>query len=152
MKIFKLPKLAELNPEAEHCLCASKNGTGNMRLTYGRLHKGATGKRLDFPASTEGYFYVIKGNVTVKTEKVSFLVGPGEAFYSKNGANYTLDNSCNSTVEYIQAIAGLPKDTVEKSPALETAKETEALVTEGSDEPEDDGLLITRDDPNHGEA
>lgn len=147
MKIYKLPQLAELNPNNEYSLGPGELG-GSVYLTYGRLRPKETSKRLSPGEGREEIICILKGSIRIKSGKTSFTVGAGEAFHSKEAQVFLLDNLGDEEAVYISAGSASPRATAdEEKPECKTEEaETAAVETEGEE------YEITMDDsPEDGD-
>ncbi len=146
MKIYKLPQLAELNPNNEYSLGPGELG-GTVYLTYGRLRPRETSKRLSPGKGREEIICILKGSVRIKSGKTSFTVGAGEAFHSKDAQVFLLDNLGDEEAVYIAAGGVSPTEVLtpdadkpeDKTEEAETVAETEGEEYEITmdDSPED---------------
>ena len=144
MKIFQLPKLAESAADGSFCLGSHELDSNAVYMLYSRLRPGEGPKKISPAEGTEEIIFVIKGNVRVKCGKTDFLVGPGEAFHSKECASFQLENIGSDDAVFIAAggRGGFKEKPVEKEsePALPEVKEAEAA------EEEEQEFFITRED------
>lgn len=93
MKIYKLPKLAELQPDGAYRVGSEDAGdAGAVYLVYGRLRPREASKKITTAEGCEEIIYVVKGNMKVRTGKAAFAVNSGEAFRSPAGQTFLLDN------------------------------------------------------------
>lgn len=142
MKIYKLPQLADQNPDGEFTLGPDELSTNAVYLLYGRLlPKGS--KKIAPKEGHEDIVFVLKGLVKVRCGKSTFGVGAGEAFHSSG--EITLDNAGAEEAAYIIAggrSSGVP-GTAKKEPSREDVKPEEQAAAK---EDEDGGFEITRDD------
>lgn len=147
MKIYKLPQLAELNPNNEYSLGPGELG-GSVYLTYGRLRPKETSKRLSPGEGREEIICIIKGSIRIKSGKTSFTVGAGEAFHSKEAQVFLLDNLGDEEAVYISAGSASPRvvTTVADKPEGKTEEAETVAETEGEE------YEITMDDsPEDGD-
>jgi uncharacterized cupin superfamily protein len=144
MKIFKLPKLAESAADGSFCLGSNELGSNAVYMLYSRLRPGDAPKKISPAEGTEEIIFVIKGNIRVKCAKMDFLVGPGEAFHSKECAAFHMENIGSDDAVFISAGGRGGTKTVkpvekESAPAVhEEIKEEKA--------PEEEEFIITRED------
>ncbi len=154
MKIYRLPQLAEMNPDGEYCLNSEDIKSDAVYLYYGRLAPGEKKRRLTARDGHEEIVYIIKGALTAKHGKTVFQVGAGEAFHCAE--EVLIDNPNEDEAIYLAA-GGRAKEAV-KNPKKEastvtpppTAEEPAevAPTTETHDvekEPQDDEFIITKD-------
>lgn len=143
MKIFKLPKLAESAPDGSFCLGSPGLDTSAVYLLYSRLRPGEAPRKLAAAEGTEEIVFVLKGNIRVKCAKMDFILGPGEAFHSKECASFHLENIGSDEAVFITAGGrGSQKaKPAEKAPEPQYVqpKQAEAAV-------EEDEFVITRED------
>ncbi|MBI5902945.1 MAG: hypothetical protein HZB84_05625 [Deltaproteobacteria bacterium] len=92
MKIYKLPKLAELRPDGAYRVGSEDAGAGAVYLVYGRLRPKEASKKITTAEGCEEIICVVKGNMRVRCGKAAFTVNSGEAFRSAAGQTFLLDN------------------------------------------------------------
>lgn len=92
MKIYKLPKLAELQPDGAYRVGSEDAGASAVYLVYGRLRPREASKKITTAEGCEEIICVVKGNVKVRCGKAAFTVNSGEAFRSPAGQTFLLDN------------------------------------------------------------
>ncbi|MEK6531824.1 MAG: hypothetical protein AABZ23_04950 [Deltaproteobacteria bacterium] len=111
MKIFSLPRLAELNEEGSYCLTRHELSTGSVYLRYFRLRPGEQGRNIKTPEGSEEVLYAAKGALTVKCGRTSFSIKAGEAFHPDAKEEVTLNNPTDSEAVCIAAgsISGAQK-------------------------------------------
>lgn len=144
MKIFKLPKLAESAADGSFCLGSHELDSNAVYMLYSRLRPGDAPRKVTHADGSEEIIFVVKGNIRVKCGKMDFLVGPGEAFHSKECAPFQLENIGSDDAVFIAAggRGGIKTvKPVEKlaEPALPEVKEPEAAE-------EEQEFFITRED------
>ena len=153
MKIYKLPKLAELQPDGAYRLGCEDTGASAVYLVYGRLRPKEASKKITTAGGCEEIICVFKGNIKVRTGKASFTVNSGEAFNSTGGQTFLLDNLDDEESIFIAAGAHATLKEGVKAPVqtppdagkpveLETRGLTEASAEE---EPEFD--IVKEDTP-----
>jgi len=144
MKIFKLPKLAESAADGSFCLGSHELDSNAVYMLYSRLRPGEGPKKISPAEGTEEIIFVIKGNVRVKCGKTDFLVGPGEAFHSKECSSFHLENIGSDDAVFIAAggrgviKTGKPVEK-ESAPAMPEVKEAEPAE-------EEQEFFITKED------
>lgn len=148
MKIYKLPQLAELNPNNEYSLGPGELG-GSIYLTYGRLRPRETSKSLSPGAGREEIICIIKGSIRVKSGKTSFTVGAGEAFHSKEAQVFLLDNLGDEEAVYIAA--GGVSPTVLTPDADKPEARAEEAETPAAKVDEDEYEITMDDSPEDGD-
>lgn len=143
MKIFKLPKLAESAPDGSFCLGSPGLDSGAVYLLYSRLRPGDAPKKLIAAEGTEEIVFVMKGNIRVRCAKMDFIIGPGEAFHSKECASFHIENIGSDDAVFITAGGrGNSKPAKPEKPhAPEPAQPEEAGVAV-----EEEEFVITRED------
>ena len=147
MKIYRLPLLAELNPNSECSLGPDEIG-GTVYLTYGRLRPKETSKSLSPGAGREEIICVLKGSIRVNSGKTSFTIGAGEAFHSKEAQVFLLDNVGDDEAVYIatgavsppasQADAVKPESRTEEAETVAGALDVEEYEISMDDGPGDE--------------
>lgn len=146
MKIFKLPKLAESATDGSFCLGQREINSDAVYMLYTRLRPGDAPKKAVPAQGAEEIIFVIKGNIRVKCGKTDVVVGPGEAFHSKECESFQMENIGSDDAVYITAggRAGKPAAAPEKKRLDEEAQpESEPLKEAQEEEPE---FFITRED------
>lgn len=144
MKIFKLPKLAESAPDGSYCLGSHELDSSAVYMLYSRLRPGDAPRKVSHADGSEEIIFVMKGNIRVRCGKMDFVVGPGEAFHSKECATFQLENIGSDEAIFIAAggrgdiKTGKPVEK-ETEPALPEVKEPEAAE-------EEQEFFITRED------
>ncbi len=103
MKIYKLPELTDASPTNEYCLGLKDLNTHSVYLLHGRLRPGETGRKISPGRGHEEILFVVKGSITVRSDKYTFPVSAGEAFHAKGEETFFLDNPGNSEAVYIAA-------------------------------------------------
>lgn len=147
MKIYKLPQLAELNPEGEFLLGPDEISTKAVYLLYGRMRPKETSRKLAPIDGHEQIICVIKGNIRAKCGKASFHVSAGEAFHSSSPL--VLDNMGDVEAIYIAA-GGRSEAASAAVHKEEPAKETPVQPTAVpflKPEPDDDFEITSDDSP-----
>jgi len=145
MKIFKLPKLAESAVDGSYCLGSHELDSNAVYMLYSRLRPGDAPKKVAHAEGSEEIILVMKGNIRVRCGKTDFVVGPGEAFHSKECASFQLENIGSDDAVFIAAggrgviKTGKPVEK-ESAPAMPEVKEAEAA------EEEEQEFFITRED------
>jgi hypothetical protein len=156
MKIYKLPRLAEMNQEGEFRLGPEDPLEPGLYLVYGRLRPRETGRRAFSPEGHERIVCVIKGNINVRHGKTGFTVGAGEAFHAMGGVAFYFDNPADEEAVYIAAGGdekAAPKGAGKGTgPAANAPKEpSQAPAEEEKENP--DEFEISRDEgPGEGEG
>ncbi|MBI5642950.1 MAG: hypothetical protein HY954_05690 [Deltaproteobacteria bacterium] len=146
MKIYKLPQLAELNPNNEYCL--GPDIDSSIYLVYGRLRPNEPSRKIAPAQGKDEIVCVIKGSIRVRCGKSTFSVGPGEAFHSKDAQVFTIENPGDEEVVYIAAGSapiGQDQAAPSKCDAEKTAIKPEETPEESKEE-DDDEFEITSDD------
>jgi uncharacterized cupin superfamily protein len=114
-------------------------------MLYSRLRPGDGPKKFSPAEGTEEIIFVIKGNIRVKYGKMDFLIGPGEAFHSKECAAFHMENIGSDDAVFISAggrggtRTGKPVEKESAPDEAEEVKETEAAE-------EEQEFIITRED------
>ena len=103
MKVFRLPQLAELNPEKKVILGKEELGTENAGLKYQSLLPKERACVEKSSKGREEIIYVVKGSLQVEVKKSSFPVNAGEAFYSEK--EMTLENRSDTEAAFLAASA-----------------------------------------------
>ena len=143
MKIFKLPKLAEGSSDGSFRLGREELGSEAVYMLYTRLRPGEAPRKVSPDADAEEIIFVIKGNVRVKCSKMDFIVGPGEAFHSKESASFHVENIGSDDAIFISA-GGHRGAKAAKS--AEEAAEPAATEEKEEEAPEEEEFFITRED------
>ncbi|MBI5826398.1 MAG: hypothetical protein HZB22_01500 [Deltaproteobacteria bacterium] len=152
MKIYKLPKLAELQPDGAYRVgSVDAAGAGAVYLVYGRLRPKEASKKITTSEGCEEIFCVVKGNMKVRCGKAAFTVNSGEAFRSAAGQTFLLDNLDDEESIYIAA--GGPsamkegvKTPVQTPPDAEKPVEIEACGLASASAEEETEFDIVKDD------
>lgn len=145
MKIFKLPKLAESAVDGSYCLGSHELDSNAVYMLYSRLRPGDAPRKVAHADGSEEIIFVMKGNIRVRCGKMDFVVGPGEAFHSKECSTFQLENIGSDDAVFIAAggrggIKGKPVEK-ETEPAPPEVKEAEA------DEEEQEFFITREDEP-----
>ncbi len=90
MKIYKLNELAELSPERLFNL--DFDNPGGLSLQYVKLSGNEQGRTITEPDSSNGFIYIVKGELKVTEGTCSFTVTTGEAFGTSCGSIFKVDN------------------------------------------------------------
>lgn len=151
MKIYKLPKLAELQPDGAYRLGSEDIDTDAVYLVYGRLRPKETSKKITTAEGREEIICVFKGNIKVGAGKASFTVNSGEAFHSTGGQTFLLDNLDDEESIFIAAGARAAikegvKTPVKTPPATDKPVELETCGMTGSSAEEEAEFDIIKDD------
>jgi mannose-6-phosphate isomerase-like protein (cupin superfamily) len=144
MKIFKLPKLAESAVDGSFCLGSHELDSNAVYMLYSRLRPGDAPRKVAHADGSEEIIFVLKGNIRVRCGKMDFVVGPGEAFHSKECASFQLENIGSDDAVFIAAGGRANTKTgkpVEKEPEPVLPEEKEAEAVE-----EEQEFFITRED------
>jgi uncharacterized cupin superfamily protein len=143
MKIFKLPKLADSAPDGSFCLGSPELDSSSVYMLYSKLRHGEAPKKLSAPEGAEEIIFVIKGNIRVRCGKTDFIIGPGEAFHSRECAAFHLENIGSEDAVFIAAGGrGAVKDAKPAEKPSEEAPE----VKEAEAAEEEEEFFITRED------
>lgn len=145
MKIFKLPKLAESTADGSFCLGKGELGSDAVYMLYTRLRHGEEPKKVTPAAGAEEILFVIKGNIRVRCAKTDFFVGPGEAFHSKEGASFHIENIGSDDAIFISA-GGRGGTKAAKPVETPSAPVVEEKETEEEKKEEEQEFFITRED------
>jgi len=150
MKIYRLPQLAEANPEGTYLLGGHDLNSSTVHMLYGKVRPGEAPKRLSPAEGAEEIIFVLKGSLTVRCGKTAAAVGPGEAFHLKSTDALYIENAGNTEAAYLAAggnsVSGIlseektaevhPEKAVqEDKPALK--EETEFIITRDNSTEED---------------
>jgi uncharacterized cupin superfamily protein len=144
MKIFKLPKLAESAADGSFCLGSPELDSSAIYMLYSKLRPGDAPKKLSAAEGAEEIIFIIKGNIRVRCGKSDFIIGPGEAFHTKECAAFHLENIGSEDAVFIaaggrrgvKAVKQAEKPSQEEAPEVEQAEAAE----------EEEEFFITRED------
>lgn len=142
MKIYKLPQLADSNPEAAFQL-GPPEGSGGVYLCYCRLVPGRT-KRHSSCGDSGCVVFVVKGSVVVRFERKEFTVSEGEAFRAEGPGELVLAGT--GAVESAYVLTGEAAEAPEGPPDEGPEGHPQGAGEPPSPQPEEDEFEITLDD------
>lgn len=147
MKIFKLPKLAESSADGSFLLGQRETNSNAVSVQYTRLRPGEAPKKVVPAEGTEQIIVVIKGNIRARCGKMDFVVGPGEAFHSRECETFQMENIGSDEAVFIaaggRAVKTLSTDLPETKEEDTASPMAEPLEAAENEEPE---FFITRED------
>ncbi|HEY4707335.1 MAG TPA: cupin domain-containing protein [Thermodesulfobacteriota bacterium] len=146
MKIYRLPQLAEANPEGTYMLDGHELNSSSVHMLYGKIRPGEAPKKLSPAEGSDEIIFVLKGSLRVRCGKTAAAIGPGEAFHLKSTDAYFIENTGNIEAAYIAAggssTNGVKAVEKQAAPAPQEAalQEEKPVVVE-----EETEFIITRD-------
>lgn len=146
MKIYKLPQLAEISPNAEYFLGPEDIKTKALYLFYGRLRPREAGRKVAPKDGHEEIIFVLKGSIKVRSGKSAFSVEAGEAFHCLDADGMIFDNPGEDEAIFLAA-GGRPLESGEASISEPEksllADDEEVEIPAG---PEEEEFQITKED------
>lgn len=103
MKIFRLPELADLNPDGDILLGPTELGSEAVSLLYGRIPPGSSPRRVSAGTGRDAVLFVVSGKLRVAIGTHSFTVGAGEAFGIDGSAEACIENPSDREAAYMLA-------------------------------------------------
>lgn len=146
MKIYRLPQLADSNPDGTYLLGRHDIDSSAVYMIYGRLRPGDPPRKIAPAPGTEELVCVIKGSLQVKSGKTAAAVGPGEAFHLRGSDIFHIENTGKDEAVYIAAggtVPGLEEAPSEKADSAPDAAPA-AAETPAEEAPD---FIITRERP-----
>lgn len=127
MKIYNLPKLAELSETDDFTLDESSIKGSRVRLRYIRLRPGQIKKSISAEGAGGSLFFMIKGAVSVEVLGKGFIVNQGDAFEVAADTSLLINNSGKT-----EAVCMLIEENAKEKEV--TRAGAEARVEDASDE------------------
>ncbi len=151
MKIYRLPQLAEANPDGTYMLDGHELTSSSLHMLYGKIRPGEAPKRLSPSGGSEEIIFVLKGSLRVRCGKTAAAVGPGEAFHLKSTDAYFIENTGNIEAAYIAAGGSSANGTKAVEKQAEPVQ-ADAVQDEKPDAEDETEFIITRDNSTEDEA
>lgn len=150
MKIYRLPQLADANPEGTYILNGHDLDSCAVHMLYGKVRPGEAPRKLSPAEGAEEIVLVLKGSIKVKCGKTSATVGPGEAFHLKGTEELYIENNGNIEAAYIAA-GGSSLNGVKSEEKAPPAEPEEAVQEEKAEPEEETEFIITKDNSTEEE-
>lgn len=151
MKIYRLPQLAEANPEGTYLLGGHDLNSGAVHMLYGKVRPGEAPKRLSPAEGAEEIVFVLRGSLKVRCGKTAAAVGPGEAFHLKSTEELYIENTGSIEAAYIAAGGNSVTGVLSEEKAVEVPRDQAVQEAKPAMEEETE-FIITRDNSTEDEA